>query len=325
MVMILKQAQLLLYDKMKIIKMKKISILIIVICCCGILKAQQLPQITQYMINNYAVNPAVAGMDDYYQVKTTIRNQWANVTDAPRTTILSVYGRRSRHVGLGGLVFNDQAGPTSRIGGTVSYTYSFAMTRSIKMSLALSGGFTQFKLTKAGMTVADQGDPFMEGDVVRSVPDAIFGFNMYGDKWYFGAAIPQLLTMNLDLIDDDFSKLYNVYSEGSLARHFYVLGAYRHEFNPFWSIEPSILLKTLEAVPLQADFGIKTTYDDKLWFGMGYRNNGDLSALLGYSIQERYMIGYSYDIPSNNNQLGASHEFMVGIRFVAANESEIMK
>ena len=45
--------------------MKKISILIIAICFGGMLKAQQLPQITQYMLNNYAVNPAVAGMDDY--------------------------------------------------------------------------------------------------------------------------------------------------------------------------------------------------------------------------------------------------------------------
>ena len=42
------------------------------------------------------------------------------------------------------------------------------------------------------------------GDVVRSLPDATFGFNMYGDKWYFGAAIPQLLTIRLNLMDDDF-------------------------------------------------------------------------------------------------------------------------
>ena len=106
-----------------------------------------------------------------------------------------------------------------------------------------------------------------------------------------------------------------------------MLGAYKHDFNPFWSIEPSVLLKSVEAAPLQSDFGIKTTYDDKLWFGMDYRNNGEIAALLGYSIQERYMIGYSYDIPSSDmsDYAGGSHEFMIGIRFVAANESEIMK
>ena len=313
---------------MKIIEMKKISILIIAICFGGMLNAQQLPQVTQYMINNYAVNPAVSAMHDYYQVKMTVRNQWIGITDAPRTTMLSVYGKKSKNVGLGGLVFNDKAGPTSRIGGSASYTYSFAITKAVKMSFALSGGFTQFKLTKSGMNYEDKSDPLMKGgDVARTTPDATFGFNIFADKWYFGAAIPQLLAMNLSLIDDDVTSQDDNYSEGSLARHFYVLGAYKHDFNPFWSTEPSLLLKTVGAAPLQADFGIKTTYDDKFWLGMGYRNNGEMSALLGYSIHERYSIGYSYDILSSDMSAysGGSHEFMIGIRFLAANESEITR
>ena len=168
------------------------------------------------------------------------------------------------------------------------------------------------------------------GDVVRSTPDATFGFNMYGEKWYFGAAIPQLLSMNLNLIDDDFVRIYNtddVESNGKLVQHIYVLGAYKHNFNPFWSIEPSLLLKSVKAAPLQADIGVKTTYDDRLWFGMDYRNNGEMAVLLGYSIKERYLIGYSYDIPSSDMSVSSSgsHEFMIGIRFLAANESEITR
>lgn len=315
--------------------MNKILILILAVFLSSFVKAQQLPQITQYMINNYAVNPAVAGMYDYYQAKTTIRNQWIGITDAPRTTTLSIYGRRTDHVGLGGLVFNDQVGPTSRIGGSASYTYSFAMTGNIKMSFALSGGFTQFKLTKSGLNVQSQNDPYMnKGDIVRSAPDATFGFNMYAEKWYFGAAIPQLLSMNLNLIDDNFVRIYNANydipvkeSSGNLGQHFYVLGAYNYDVNQFWSLEPSVLLKSVSAAPIQADIGIKTTYDDKLWFGLGYRNNGEMAALLGYSIQDRYILGYSYDIPSSdlNSYSSGSHEFMIGIRFIAPDESAIMR
>ena len=51
--------------------MKKILGLILVVFFVNILQAQQLPQITQYMNNNYVVNPAVSGMYDYYQVNTT--------------------------------------------------------------------------------------------------------------------------------------------------------------------------------------------------------------------------------------------------------------
>ena len=57
--------------------MKRIFGLLLAICLCGSMYAQQLPQITQYMNNNYAINPAIAGMYDYYQVNTTIKNQWA--------------------------------------------------------------------------------------------------------------------------------------------------------------------------------------------------------------------------------------------------------
>jgi len=308
--------------------MKKIALFFVSICLGATSYSQQLPQITQHMINNYAVNPAVAGMYDYYQVKTTIRNQWVGFTDAPRTTILSIYGKKSERVGLGGLVFNDQTGPTSRVGGSASYTYSFPLTRSVKMSFALSGGFTQFKITKQGLNIMNLNDRILlGGDVVRSAPDATFGFNMYGNKWYLGAAIPQLLSVNLNLMSDDYTRIYNEVSQANLERHFYVLGAYKHSFNPFWSIEPSLLLKSVKAAPLQADFGVKTTYDDRLWFGMDYRNNGEMAVLLGYSIKERYLIGYSYDIPSSDMSVSSSgsHEFMIGIRFLAANESEITR
>ena len=115
---------------MKIIDMKKTLVLIFVICLGSIvLKAQQLPQMTQFMINNYAINPAIAGMYDYYQVNTTIRNQWAGMNEGPRTSVISIYGKHNNNVGLGGTVYNDITGPTSRVGGAASYTYTFSLIK----------------------------------------------------------------------------------------------------------------------------------------------------------------------------------------------------
>ena len=58
--------------------MKKITLLALTCFLSVVIHAQQLPQITQYMMNSYVVNPATAGMNDYYQVRTSIRNQWEN-------------------------------------------------------------------------------------------------------------------------------------------------------------------------------------------------------------------------------------------------------
>jgi len=302
--------------------MKRIFVLLLAICFCGSMYAQQLPQITQYMNNNYAINPAIAGMYDYYQVNTTIRNQWAGVNDAPRTNVISIYGRHNKNIGLGGIIYNDVTGPTSRIGSAVSYTYKLSLNKKIDLSFALQGGFTQFKIIK-DLQTEHVNDPLLQGgDVVRTLPDATFGINISGSNWYFGVALPQLLSSELNLMDDDVAKLYDQYSsDGKLARHIYILGSYKHRINSLLSLEPNIFVKAVEGAPTQVDFGVKTEYKDLVWFGTNYQLNNDLSSLavlLGYNINNRFNIGYSYGLPTSSysSYYSGSHEFMLGVKLI---------
>jgi len=307
--------------------MKKLSLLFISVLMGGMLQAQQLPQLTQFMINDYAINPSIAGMNDYYQIKTSVRNQWVGINDAPKTTLLSIYGKNSKHVGLGGSVFNDQVGPTSRAGASMTYAYHLNVTKQVKLSLALSGGFTQFKIDKQGWNVLHSEDPLMQGDVIVDlVPDATFGMNIYNDDWYIGVAIPQLLNSKLALLDDDFADNVSLDMDGSLTRHIYVMGAYSLSVSNYWDIQPSILYKSVSSES-QLDIGLKTIYNDKFWLGMDYRNNGDMAALLGLTIQDKYLIGYSYDILNSNlsDFSGGSHEFMFGITFNPSTENQIRR
>ena len=84
--------------------MKKIyTLLTVIVCTVSGLKAQQVPQYAQYMLNDYILNPAVSGIYDYYDVKSNNRYQWVGVTDAPRTYILSVHGpHHKKSMGFGG-------------------------------------------------------------------------------------------------------------------------------------------------------------------------------------------------------------------------------
>ena len=304
--------------------MKKTSLLFVSIFMVSMIYGQQIPQLTQYMINDYAINPAIAGMNDYYQIKTSVRNQWVGIEDAPKTTLLSIYGKSNDRVGLGGLVFNDQVGPTSRAGANLTYAYHINLSQTIKLSLALSGGFTQFKIDKENWNVSNPDDPLLSGgEIVNLVPDATFGFNIYSkDNWYLGASVPQLLNSELILTDDND----NVTLDANLARHINVMGLYNMKINHYWDIQPSILFKSV-LEQSQLDIGMKTIYNDNLWIGMDYRNNGDISALLGFYIQDRYIVGYSYDIPNPeiNSYTSGSHEFMFGITFRPSTEKQIMR
>jgi len=54
--------------------------------------AQQRPYYTQYIMNNYLINPAVAGIENYWDAKLSHRLQWVGLQDAPITTYLTLQG-----------------------------------------------------------------------------------------------------------------------------------------------------------------------------------------------------------------------------------------
>jgi type IX secretion system PorP/SprF family membrane protein len=54
--------------------------------------AQQRPHYTQYILNNYIINPAVAGIENYTDVKISHRHQWVGLDGAPVTTYITIHG-----------------------------------------------------------------------------------------------------------------------------------------------------------------------------------------------------------------------------------------
>src|ERR1700739_5094595 len=79
--------------------------------------SQQLPQYTQYMFNDFVLNPAIAGRNDYWEAKSNNRYQWVGIPDAPRTYMLSMQGPfKSLKMGIGGTIYTDIVGPTRRTG-----------------------------------------------------------------------------------------------------------------------------------------------------------------------------------------------------------------
>ena len=53
--------------------------------------AQQRPHYTQYVINPFIINPAIAGIDNYGYLKVSARDQWAGLKGAPRTTYFTIH------------------------------------------------------------------------------------------------------------------------------------------------------------------------------------------------------------------------------------------
>src|ERR1700741_4713389 len=122
--------------------------------------AQQLPQYTQYMLNDFVLNPAIAGKGkDYWDCRTNNRYQWQGITDAPRTSIMSVQGPfKNRKMGIGGTLFSDIVGPTRRVGFNMSYSYHLKLNSEYTLNLGLSAGVLQYSVDGHKLTLHDNDD-----------------------------------------------------------------------------------------------------------------------------------------------------------------------
>ena len=144
-------------------------------------QAQQLPVYSQYMMNGFLVNPAVAGHEGYTAINVTAREQWAGMKDAPGTYAVSYQTRllknsyisrsasiqrrkrvmsRSGRVGYGAYAFTDMAGAFNRTGVQGTYTYHIPLDRS-QLSFGVSVTGYQFRIDESKMILNDENDELL--------------------------------------------------------------------------------------------------------------------------------------------------------------------
>ncbi len=292
--------------------MKKYYILFLsLIAVCGF--SQQLPQYTQYMLNEMAINPAVAGKDDFADVRSNNRYQWIGITDAPRTYMLTLHGPiKDKNMGIGMNLYTDIVGPTRRTGLNFSYAYHMKMKDDMFLSMGLSAGILQWGIDGSKLYLRDEGDENLLSTYQTTyVPD--FGAGIYfhkKDRFYVGLSLPQLYQAPI--------KLYEGAGKNSrIVNHFNLNAAYKFDLGDDFKFEPSFLVKYAIPAPPKLDIGARVIYQEQIWLGGAYRHNDAFTALIGYFYKNYLMIGYSYDFTTTNIKKYSSgtHEIMLGIRF----------
>ena len=168
--------------------------------------AQQLPHFSQFMVNDYVMNPAIGGKNPYFLGMSANRYQWGGITDAPRTYALSLHGpMKFDHMGIGGQLFTDIVGPTRRTGFYLSYAYHIPLTDKIKLSLGLNAGLLQFVIDGQKITLHDPGDLTLTNSLQSVLsPDFGAGFYLYSDRFWVGASCLQIEQSKIKFFDDSF-------------------------------------------------------------------------------------------------------------------------
>lgn len=297
--------------------------------------AQQKPQYSQYMINNYLLNPAISGIEDYADIKLGWRNQWSGIEGSPETYYLTAHtriGKGRRHVspgssesrthafaedkripvareiipyhGIGIVLLRDQFGAFSRTEANLTYAFHLPLTATMRASAGAAVGVTQEALREDEL-IFDNSDPAgIGGRAYR--PNLALGLWLYSTDFYVGVSGTELLANTVAFGDSELQR-------ENPEHHYFLTGAYRYDVTEKLAVVPSVMVKWLRPMPLSIDYNARMIYNDRVWAGASYRHNDGFAVLAGLTINHIFDLGYSYDM--RNQSIGReSHEVVLGIR-----------
>ncbi len=305
--------------------------------------SQQLPQFSQYLRNQYMVNPGAAGVYDFLDVTLGGRAQWLGFEDAPRTTYLyasSPLSKRPRvrynpalrisqgpirnpkiktgklkHA-IGGNVMADQYGAFRQIKFAGTYALHIPMGQSYNLSLGTSVGISNhtFLSDKAQVLSSITGSGidqtyanYVANGGSQNTMDIDMGLYFYSDRMFLGVSGNQLTR--------DLVRFGNIETNFAPGLHMYATAGWKLPLNDNVTLMPAALVKMISPAPLSVEGSLQFEYKEWLWIGATYRHEDAIVGMAGLNVSQRFKFGYSYDynISRLNGYSSGGHEVVLGL------------
>jgi len=306
--------------------------------------AQQQPHYTQYVMNQYIINPAITGIENYTDIKFSHRHQFVGFEGAPVTSYFTAhksfggsnmkgnatgfsveeggnargknywdqYTAADAHHGIGIQVVNDKMGPLSNLSAALTYAYHIGLTNQTSFSAGFGLGINQMTLDANKVDFGKISvDPavYSSGELKKIRPNISAGVYLYSAKYFLGVSAQQVVPQRVQFGSDSVD-----YKENNILPHLFMTAGYRMLVGDDFNFIPSVMIKYMKPVPAQFEFNAKLQYRDMAWIGASYRSTDAFAGMLGFNLSNKVMMGYSYDYTTSNlnNFSRGSHEFLLG-------------
>jgi len=326
---------------MPFLTVKRVCLTVATLVMALVMEAQQKPEYTQYILNNYILNPALTGIENYTDVKISHRHQWVGLQDAPITTYLTIQGPLGKkddretatsfhrqghnprgkdywddytaarpHQGIGLQILNDRTGPLNRFSAYATYAYHLGISTRTSLALGFSAGISDLSLDRSKLFFDVPVDPvvYTSGELNRIKPDFGAGLWLYSADFFAGFSALQLIPQKIAFTDKVAP------NPGKLVPHLFGQAGYRFLLNEDFNLIPSVMVKYVDPLPVQFDFNVKLQYQDLLWAGVSHRTYDGFAAMVGLNVSNIFNVGYSYDLTTSklNTVSRGTHEIIVG-------------
>lgn len=271
------------------------------------------------MHNNMLNNPAYAGSNDGWEIHMAGRTQWVGIEGAPKSFSLGASGPINETSSLGAYLQGDQVGPffTTEIKLAYAYTLNIRNAGVLQIGVNLGGMYKSLDGTNFRPPQTPN-DPVLLNQVSQQfVPDLGAGLVYRGaggltsdiGEYYIGVGVNHLLEPRLDAFVQD-----NGQSDPSRVLRAYVLtGGLKWQATGTLWLEPNVIVRVTGPI-VQVEPNLNARIEPVL-FGISYRHQDAIAALLGLQLNDRIFAGYSYDYTISRLRAfsSGSHEIFVRI------------
>lgn len=314
---------------------------------------QQRPHYTQYILNNYILNPALSGIENYVDVKFSVRDQWVGLSGAPKTTYFSIQGPIGKkdyrtsstsfqipgknprgtyywenytaaapHHGVGLTIVNDRTGSFNRFTANATYAYHLGLNPTTNLAAGFSAGITNVSIDRSKHDFDGNGDIFdpatgasLSKELNRIRPDLGVGLWLYSKNYFLGLAAQQIIPQKLAFVDDAA-----FLTKGRLIPHVFLTAGYRFLLTEEINAIPSVMVKYVQnssKTNFQPELNLKLQYMDMFWLGGSYRYQNGYAAMAGVNLSNKINVGYAYDFTTTalNTVSRGTHAFVIGFIF----------
>ncbi|MEJ7626935.1 MAG: type IX secretion system membrane protein PorP/SprF [Ferruginibacter sp.] len=327
--------------------MKKINIVLLFLFVYLGSSGQAKSSYTQYVLNNYILNPGVTGIENYTDIKLSYRNQWTGIDGAPVTTYFSIHapvgkkdmrtsatsfqvpGENPRgksyweqytapeaHHGVGLIALNDKSGYINRWSVYGSYAYHKPLGIKTTLSAGINAGVSSVSLdgSKIDFGVIDPQDPavgYTTGELKKLKPELGVGLWLYSARYFLGVSVLNIVPGKERFVKND---IYGTY----YTPNYFLTAGYRLQLSDDISLLPSVMVQYWDPQLTGIHGNAKLQYMDKLWLGASYRHSdlvSGYSAMAGVNVSNTFNVSYAYEVATTSrlrNYTGNSHEIMVG-------------
>ncbi len=256
--------------------------------------AQQAVQYTQFLLNEYGSNPAVAGSKAGLNFLVGRRNQWLGFDNSPKTTFASFckdFGRKGYHFishGIGAYIESDKFGVFNNQSITASYSIHLKIIHNYHLSFGIAAGAKNVSLSSLVFNPNDPALVQRQPDVW--LPVVIPGVYFYTKRTTIGIGVKDLYKSNLK------QKNSQIGTEGKLAPAGYITISRKYRSTEYdYVFIPAVQIQTSFMGIPSVNLNCIALYRGRFALGVSFRSEDAVSVMLQVRVVKNVIIGIAYD------------------------------